>query len=314
MSLGAIILAAGTPKDGERFQPMMSVGRKPCVQRVADVLLEARISPIVVVTGYYDEHIRRILADRKLTVIRNRRYAESEMIDSVRIALSALKGSCSRVMIVPGDMPLLRKSTISQLARSEGDFCIPCYREKPGHPVVISEAIIAKIEGSDGDDGLDALAKQLNIAPTFIPVDDAGVLLDINTDEQYNVLMEQYSKLSGTNRLRVESGIRLVSDDTVLDADIAALLKMIDYTGSIQIASEYVGIHYSKAWRQISNLEDRLGIKITESSIGGKKGGGTKLTERGRALMELFSDLEKEGSRLLNLLYKEYNFDEFVQK
>lgn len=302
------------PVEGESFKPMMNIGGKPCVLRIVEVLKEARITQIVVVSGYNDNQIRRCLADRKIIFVQNRKYRENEMIDSIRLALRVLKDKCDRFMIIPGDMPLLRKNTIRALANSKSDFCVPIYNGKRGHPAVISKTIAELIEKQTSTGGMRALIEEHDIPITCVEVEDDGVLCDINSKEQYKDAAKSYDKVNNKQSLHMESRISLAAEKTILDADIVSLLRMVDYTSSIQLAAEYIDIPYTKAWRQIKNIETCIGIKMVESRKGGKHGGGTRLTEQGSELIEMFDNFEREGSKLLKAMYKEYDFDSFVQK
>jgi molybdate transport system regulatory protein len=60
-----------------------------------------------------------------------------------------------------------------------------------------------------------------------------------------------------------------------------SLLEAVAETGSINAAAERMGIHYRLAWNRIREIEDRLGVKLTESQTGGSSGGGTQLTAAG---------------------------------
>ncbi len=49
-----------------------------------------------------------------------------------------------------------------------------------------------------------------------------------------------------------------------------------------------MGMSYRHAWGIIKKIEDRLGYEIVKSVKGGRKGGGTELTEKGRKLVEKY--------------------------
>ena len=86
----------------------------------------------------------------------------------------------------------------------------------------------------------------------------------------------------------------VIGSQVVLDDRIALLLKLIDRKGSLLRAAKAVGMSYSRAWEAIARIERLLGVKIVESRRGGSKGGGSRLTEEGRKLVEFF---EREYKR-----------------
>ena len=75
------------------------------------------------------------------------------------------------------------------------------------------------------------------------------------------------------------------------------LLKSIGSEGSLKAASETLGISYRKAWGDLKKAEDSLGMVLVEKHRGGRGGGQTGLTERGKkwvkAYTKFHSDIEK---------------------
>ncbi len=69
------------------------------------------------------------------------------------------------------------------------------------------------------------------------------------------------------------------------------LLRKIEQNGSISQSAKDLGISYKKAWSYIRNMEDRLGITLVERQVGGKGGGGSRLTKQGKSLIEKYDQL-----------------------
>ncbi len=72
------------------------------------------------------------------------------------------------------------------------------------------------------------------------------------------------------------------------------LLKAIDETGSISSSSKAEGISYKHAWETIREAEGKLKTRLVAASPGGRKGGGTWLTEECKVLLEIYGRLERE--------------------
>jgi molybdate transport system regulatory protein len=95
------------------------------------------------------------------------------------------------------------------------------------------------------------------------------------------------------------------TDKEFLGDDRIALLEKIDEYGSITKAAKAVGISYKTAWdtiEAINNLSERpLFIRMT----GGKSGGGTRLTEEGKEVIQKYKIVQEEHEKFLrNLEYK----------
>jgi molybdate transport system regulatory protein len=67
-----------------------------------------------------------------------------------------------------------------------------------------------------------------------------------------------------------------------------ALLEAVEQTGSINAAAAQQGVPFRVAWRKIQEMEDGLGVPLTQRSTGGPHGGGTRLTAAGQAYIAQF--------------------------
>ena len=81
-----------------------------------------------------------------------------------------------------------------------------------------------------------------------------------------------------------------------------ALLRAIGTTGSITHAAKAVGMSYKAAWDAVETMNNLAGTPLVERSAGGRGGGGTRLTERGRQLVARFGEVEALHRRFVGLL------------
>jgi len=72
------------------------------------------------------------------------------------------------------------------------------------------------------------------------------------------------------------------------------LLKLVGELGSIQKAAEKYGMSYRHAWGIIRKMEKRSGIKLVETQVGGKEGGGAQVTPKGKRLLNQYEALRKD--------------------
>lgn len=76
-----------------------------------------------------------------------------------------------------------------------------------------------------------------------------------------------------------------INSKPVLGEGRAKLLKEIDNIGSLSKSAKNLKISYRHAFKLIKNLNKRVGEKVIETKIGGEKGGGMKLTELGKKVL-----------------------------
>jgi molybdate transport system regulatory protein len=84
--------------------------------------------------------------------------------------------------------------------------------------------------------------------------------------------------------------------EVVLGGGKTALLQAVDRLGSIQQAADEFGMSYRHAWGAIRRIEKRAGFKIVDTKLGGKEGGGARLTQQGKVFVDrvdlVLSDLQ----------------------
>lgn len=78
-----------------------------------------------------------------------------------------------------------------------------------------------------------------------------------------------------------------------------ALLKAVDQAGSITHAAKAVGISYKAAWDAVDAMNNLAGASLVERSTGGRGGGRTALTERGRRLIARYDEIEELHRRFV---------------
>jgi molybdate transport system regulatory protein len=74
----------------------------------------------------------------------------------------------------------------------------------------------------------------------------------------------------------------------VLSAWRVTLLETIESAGSISAAAEKLNIPYRRAWEKVQEIEGGLGVKVIDTAVGGKGGGGAHLTAAGRKAIAQF--------------------------
>jgi len=90
-------------------------------------------------------------------------------------------------------------------------------------------------------------------------------------------------KMQAKSKIWIEAGGEVVAGDGKIN-----LLERIEETGSIQKAAEEIGMSYRHAWGFLQKMEKRGGIKLVETQVGGREGGGAKLTPEGNDFLKRY--------------------------
>jgi molybdate transport system regulatory protein len=84
------------------------------------------------------------------------------------------------------------------------------------------------------------------------------------------------------------------------------LLRRVEKTKSLHQAAQQMGMAYSKAWRLIQTLEGRLGFALLDRKIGGKCGGGSRVTPEAKKLMKHYERFRKEVETVLESIFQRH--------
>lgn len=290
---GAIILAAGKSDYMEGLKPMLKVGQTTMIQREIDTLRQAEITPIVVVTGYKAEDLERHIAHRGAICVRNNRYETSEMFGSICMGLRCIQKKVDRVLLFPADIPLVSAETIGRVLHASGSIALPVFQGKRGHPVMLKKAVFSHILSYKGENGLRGAMEEWEEGVTLVELKDQGVLLDTNTQKDYESLLQYEKESRNQVTLGFRTEVALCREEDCIDKNTADFLEAVEKTGSMLGACELQKLSYSKGWKMVKKAEDQLGFPFLSRQSGGKKGGFSTLTEEGKDFLLRYRRMER---------------------
>lgn len=276
---GAVIAAHNSP--------LLTIGTIPVLRRLVLSMQMAGVFPVVVVTGAETAEVVHLLSDLGIIFINN---PDDELFSYVRLGLDYLLDKCDRVFFSPVSYPLFLPQTLTTLLSSDADVVTPLYDGRGGHPVLIKNSVIREILSYNGDEGLRGALENPSFKRERIEVDDRGILLSTRGKEN----LEKYVPHHNDSLLSPSVKVSIDKENVILNSRLNLLLFLISDMGSIRQAAMHMGLSYQKAWEMINTLEKELGYKVMERRRGGKDGGKTSLTEKGKELMYAFQSYEEE--------------------
>ena len=309
MTYAAVIAAAGLSSRMNEFKPLLCFGTDTMISTVIRNLREAGVGEIVVVTGYKSEVLRSYLKEFDVHICENPRYAETKMYDSLCMGIQALEEPYDYVFVTPGDVPLVQPATIRKMQETRCKMARPVCGEEPGHPVMFSKGILPELLTYQGKDGLRGAMEALETPITEVPVNDEGVLVDVDTPEDLKALYKKGTLLRNGGKLWPDIRIHITKGDAILTPETSQYLEMIAHTGSIQSACACMHMSYTKGWKLLNQIEKELGYSLVERYPGGTSGGGSALTARGQRLLEAYQryrdELQKTATALFQTIFVE---------
>jgi molybdenum cofactor cytidylyltransferase len=182
--ISAVVLAAGKGTRLEGCKQLVRVGGKPLLEHALDNLRASKIDEIVVILGAYADEIKRqVRFDRERVVI-NPDYSAG-IATSIQTGLRAIDAEA--VLMVLADQPYVAPQTIDLLIaeyrRTQASIVIPTYNGLRGNPVLVDKALFPELMNLRGDIGCRAIFDGHAGAMMKVPVNDHGILIDIDTRE-----------------------------------------------------------------------------------------------------------------------------------
>jgi molybdate transport system regulatory protein len=84
------------------------------------------------------------------------------------------------------------------------------------------------------------------------------------------------------------------------------LLRRVEIVNSLHEAARQMDMSYSKAWKLIHSMEKRLGFSLLDKKIGGRSGGGSHVTPKGKVLMKRYERFDKEARKAIEKAYQKH--------
>ena len=182
--VGALVLATGASpcRDGDRMLLPGERGRA-AVATVTERVLRSRIDHIRLVTGRRSPEVRAATRHLGLKTIHDRAHQTGGAVTALKTGLRALPARISAALVVPGDQTRLQPKVIYHIlaayARGEGEFIIPRYQKRCGHPVLIGRRYWSDLLKMPRASDFRAIVQRFRDEVTFLNVDSDSIFHDI---------------------------------------------------------------------------------------------------------------------------------------
>ena len=187
----AVVLAAGTSTRMGTVKQLLELDKRPLLQHVLDSVRSSGVDEIILVLGYAADTIKQELELRSVRVVLNDNYRRG-MASSLKVGLSAVDSQAEAALIILADQPFVRPATFDQIIaehqRSKAQIVIPTYRGFRGNPVLLDRSVFPEVMDLDGDIGCRAIFGDHMEGIAKLPVDDVGILLDIDRQNDFEAL------------------------------------------------------------------------------------------------------------------------------
>lgn len=181
----AVILAAGASTRMGFPKALVRVGEETAVARACRQLAAEGCKDVAVVVGAHAAEIRpAVPAPGRVVVNTEWRLGRTA---SLKAGLRAVNPK-SEFLVWPIDHPCIADSTLHTLLGEDGDIRVPTYQGRRGHPTVFGARLRDEVLGLEDDQPLHDVLHARPGRVEEVPVDDPGVLLNVDTPDDLKKL------------------------------------------------------------------------------------------------------------------------------
>jgi molybdenum cofactor cytidylyltransferase len=184
--IAAVILAAGMSSRMGEAKQLLRLGERTLLEQVIENVRSSGVDNIVLVLGHGADAIQETIATENLKIVVNDAYREG-MGTSLRTGIAALPPEMDAALVVLADQPFVRPETLRLLMdhyqESNAQIVIPMYKGFRGNPVLLDRCVFPEVMELRGDIGCRAVFGSHLEGIVKAPVDDVGILLDLDSRE-----------------------------------------------------------------------------------------------------------------------------------
>lgn len=180
-----LLLAAGRSRRMGSCKQLLALGESTVIARCLWTLQQGGVNETVVVVSQDGQEVAAAAEACSARVVVNL-SSDGDMASSIRAGRAALDPDVSGVIIALCDYPLVVPATIKALLSQHDRFperiITPRHQQQGGHPLLLPRLILDElVEGMTLRDLLRHDKRRVDA----VAVDDPGILLDMDTPEDY---------------------------------------------------------------------------------------------------------------------------------
>jgi molybdenum cofactor cytidylyltransferase len=187
--ISGILLAAGESRRMGSPKALLRYQGQTFIERICTAFLTAGVDELIVVLGARADELRQALPSHPaLRTVVNARYFQGQL-SSLMSGIGALSSESEAAVVNLVDHPLIAGETIKALITSFRAAPVPIiiasYQGRRGHPVLFSSRVYGEILAAPLDQGAKVVVRKDPNRVHELPLDDPGILADIDTPEDY---------------------------------------------------------------------------------------------------------------------------------
>ena len=187
--INAIILAAGESKRMGRPKALLRYQDDTFLGHIVSVLKSSAVDGITVVLGADAERIQASVDLSGVRIVVNHNYVQGQL-SSLITALHVLPPETEAALLCLVDRPFLTNETVNRMIaafqETRSPVIVPIHDNKRGHPVLFARRLFPDLRNAPPDQGARYVLHANRDEVLELPVADPGILINIDTQAEYN--------------------------------------------------------------------------------------------------------------------------------
>jgi molybdenum cofactor cytidylyltransferase len=188
--VAAVILSAGESSRMGRTKQLLPWKGKPLLWHAAQAAVGVEIEDVIIVVGSHGEQIKKSLNDLNVKIVENPDWQLGQST-SIQAGLRAMPDKTGAVIFLLADQPrisaALVRALIEKHAKTLAPIIAPLVDGTRGNPVLFDRITFDDLMKIEGDTGGRELFSHYTVE--WLEWHDAGALIDIDTDDDYQQLL-----------------------------------------------------------------------------------------------------------------------------
>jgi CTP:molybdopterin cytidylyltransferase MocA len=194
-----VVLAAGRSRRMGAPKPLLAVDEQESfLEHVISALRDGGCDDVYVVVGPEHDAAAREIGEAVWDAGAHRLInplADTQQVDSLRVAIRSLPPQAEALIETPVDFPRIQAATVRKLIdafeHSHAPVVVPTYQGRHGHPTLFARSLWPELLADPLPEGARTVVHAHRGDLLEVRVEDAGVLLDVDTPEDYTRLMQE---------------------------------------------------------------------------------------------------------------------------
>ncbi len=163
------------------------INESTVIENVVDNAIKSKTDEVVVVAGFEEDRIRKVLQNRRCRLVTNEEFLTGPST-SVRKGVRSVMDRAEAVLILPGDVAFINSQSIDLVIeaylKTKSQIVVAAHRGIPGHPILFDKSLFKDILRIDEETkGLKAVVKRHPDLILKVETGSDKVLIDIDTEE-----------------------------------------------------------------------------------------------------------------------------------